>query len=446
MRRAPLRHVRLAGVYEVVGTVRSTRLVVRVVTRMGKLLIYLISSDEIEVAQMAEERFEPRLSALMMAVREMPSPQQVYRDKAKMRFERAEGAVHLYRHSDIIAINRHPAILGNGGRGGSMGAAAPLIPLDIDGEEHAKWRRLLDPLFAPKQVKLLEESVRILARELIDDFAGKGEVELFSQFCVPLPCLTFLRLVGAPVEDLDFFMEFKDGVIHPEGDTIEQMTANQEAAGAKLYAYFREYLTRRRAEEPRPDVIGSLLAAEIDGEPLTDDELLNIMFLLMFAGLDTVTASMSCLFAWLAGHPDERERIVREPASIPGAIEELMRYESPVPAGTRYATSDIDLGDGLVIKAGEAIHALWAAANVDEEAFPEPLDVNFDRARHTHIAFASGTHRCLGSHLARLELRLALEEFHRRIPEYAVAPDRPVVYDNVAVRAAKQLPLVFQSR
>jgi cytochrome P450 len=269
-------------------------------------------------------------------------------------------------------------------------------------------------------------------------------VELYSQFCVPLPCLTFLRLVGAPVEDLDFFLEFKDGVIHPQGDTLEEMDANMRAAGAKLYAYFGEYLARRRAEEPRQDVIGSLLAAEIDGVPLTDDELLNIMFLLMFAGLDTVTASLSCLFAWLAAHPDERRRIVRDPALIPAAVEELMRFESPVPSGTRYATADIDLGDGLVIKDGEAIHAVWAAANVDEEAFPDPLEVNIDRARHTHIAFASGTHRCLGSHLARLELRLALEEFHRRIPEYAPAPDRPVVYDNVAVRMAKQLPLTFQ--
>ena len=390
------------------------------------------------------ERFDTRLSGLMSTVREMSSPQRVYHEKAGIRFERVDGAVHLYRHGDIVAINRHPAILGNGGRGGNMGADLPLIPLDIDGEEHAKWRRLLDPMFAPKQVRLLEDAVRSLARELVDGFAAKGEVELYSQFCVPLPCLTFLRLVGAPVEDLDFFLEFKDGVIHPQGDTLEEMDANMRAAGAKLYAYFGEYLARRRAEEPRQDVIGSLLAAEIDGVPLTDDELLNIMFLLMFAGLDTVTASLSCLFAWLAAHPDERRRIVRDPALIPAAVEELMRFESPVPSGTRYATADIDLGDGLVIKDGEAIHAVWAAANVDEEAFPDPLEVNIDRARHTHIAFASGTHRCLGSHLARLELRLALEEFHRRIPEYAPAPDRPVVYDNVAVRMAKQLPLTFQ--
>ncbi|MEU6745443.1 cytochrome P450 [Spirillospora sp. NPDC046719] len=394
---------------------------------------------------MSAERYEPRLSALMMAVREMPSPQSVYRDKARLRFERAEGAVHLYRHRDIVAVNRHPAVLGNGGRGGSFATDLPLIPLEIDGEDHVKWRRLLDPLFAPKQVRLLEDAIRALAGELIDAFLPKGEVELYSQFCVPLPCLTFLRLVGAPAEDLDFFLDFKEGVIHPQGDTIEEMDANMQAAGAKLYGYFAEYLAGRRAEEkPRQDVIGALLAADIDGKPLTDDELLNIMFLVMFAGLDTVTASLSCLFAWLAGHPEERGSLVADPSLIPGAVEELMRFESPVPGGTRYATADIDLGDGLAIHAGEAIHAVWAAANVDETTFPDPLSVDIHRSRHTHIAFASGTHRCLGSHLARLELRLALEEFHRRIPEYELSSDGQIVYDNIAVRMAKHLPITFK--
>jgi cytochrome P450 len=393
---------------------------------------------------MAEARFDSRLSALMVAVREMQSPQQVYNEKAGIRFERVDGVVNLYRLEDIVKVNRNPGTLGTGGRGGSFGNDMPLIPLEIDGEEHAKWRRLLDPLFAPKQVKLLEDSIRTLARELITDFAADGEVELHSRFCVPLPCLTFLSLIGAPIEDLDFFLEFKDGVIHPAGDTVEEMDANMAVAGMKLFEYFGGYLAQRRAEtEPRQDVIGALLVAEVDDSPLTDMDLLNILFLLMFAGLDTVTAALSCMFAWLADHPEERRRIVANPALIPGTVEELLRYESPVPAGVRYATEEIDLGDGLVIEAGEAIHAVWAAANVDPNSFEDPLRVDIDRARHTHIAFASGTHRCLGSHLARTELRLALEELHLQIPEYSVKPGDQVEYDNIAVRSAHRLPLEF---
>ncbi|MET7924360.1 cytochrome P450 [Streptomyces sp. NPDC005349] len=395
---------------------------------------------------MATARFDVRLSSLMAEVRDMSSPQQLYRDKTRVRAERIDGAVHLYRHQDITAVNRHPAVLGNGGAGGTFATGTPLIPLEIDGADHAKWRRLLDPMFSPKQVKRLEGAVRTRARELIDGFAGQGQVELYSRFCVPLPCLTFLNLIGAPVEDLDFFLAFKDGVIHPEGDTAEEIDANMASAGAKLYGYFADLLAERRRSEARDDVIGALLVAEVDGRRATDDELLNILFLLMFAGLDTVTASLSCMFAWLATHPAEREKIVKEPALIPSVVEELLRHESPVPSGQRYATESIDLGDGLVIEAGEAIHAVWAAANVDSDAFPDPLKVDFERQRHTHIAFASGTHRCLGSHLARLELRLALEEFHRRIPDYEVTPDDGIRYANIAVRAAQYLPLTLPSK
>jgi cytochrome P450 len=377
----------------------------------------------------------------------MAQPQNFYCDKAgTVRAECADGVVSLYRHDDIIKINRHPAILGNGGQGGSFGNDNPLIPLEIDGEDHKKWRRLLDPLFAPKQMAPLEESVRELAGELIDRFLQRGEAELYEAFCVPLPCLTFLRLVGAPIADLDFFLDFKDGVIHPEGETVEEMNANMAVAGGKLLEYFAGFLADRRAEtEEKNDIIAVLLRSKVDGEPITELELLNILFLLMFAGLDTVTASMSCIFAWLGQHPEERDRLVADPSLIPAAVEEIMRYESPVPSGQRFATEDIDLGGGLVIKAGDAIHAIWAAANVDPTAYDDPLRVDFGRGRMNHIVFASGTHRCLGSHLARLELRIAVEELLHRIPDYAVTAGDQLVYDNVSVRAVTHLPVSFRS-
>jgi cytochrome P450 len=391
------------------------------------------------------ERFDPRLSQFTQSVATMATPQTVYYDKAaNVRAERIDGVVHLYRQADIVAINRHPAVLGTGGRGGSFGHDGKLIPLEIDGTEHRKWRRLLDPMFAPKQVARLEDSVRQLARELIDNFADKGKADLAEDFSVPLPCLTFLRLLGAPVEDLDFFLEFKDGVIHPKGDTIEEQSEHMAAAGAKLLGYFNDFLAKRKAAADKgDDIIGSLLTAEVEGQPLNDMELLNILFLFMFAGLDTVTSSMSCTFAWLAQHPDERQKLVDDPSLIPAAVEEIMRFESPVPSGMRYAEDEIDLGDGLIVHKGEAMHPIWAAGNVDPNAYPDPLTVDFAR-RPNHIVFASGTHRCLGSHLARLEMRLAVEEVLRRIPNFSVAPDEELVYDNVAVRNVTYLPIVFE--
>lgn len=392
------------------------------------------------------ERYDPRASEWVQALATVPHPQRYFYDKSKdVRAERApDGVVWLYRHDDIVAINRHPAVLGTGGHGSQFGNDNPLIPLEIDGEEHRKWRRLLDPLFAPKRVALLTDSVRHLASELIEGFLPNGEAELYEDFCVPLPCLTFLRLVGAPVEDLDFFLEFKDGVLHPAGDSMEEMQANMVVAAGKIYEYFVGFLAdKRKNAEHLDDVIAHLIRSNVDGEPITDATLVNILFLLMFAGLDTVTSAMSLAFAWLGQHPAERDRLIADKSLIPAAVEEMMRYESPVPSGIRYASEDIDLGDGLVIKAGEAIHVSWAAANVDPTFYDDPLTTNFDRGRKDHLVFASGTHRCLGSHLARLEMRLAVEELLDRIPNYSVADDDSLVYDNVAVRMVKRLPITF---
>ncbi|ORW94506.1 cytochrome [Mycobacterium szulgai] len=387
------------------------------------------------------ERFVTRLAPLTLAVKNMAGPQSVYHEKAKeVRAERVQpGVITLYRRDDLVRVNRHPAVLGAGGRGGNFGNDNPLIPLEIDGEDHKKWRRLLDPLFAPKQMTRLEGLVRKRAAELVEGFAGEPAAELYEAYCIPLPCLTFLEFLGAPAEDLEFFIGFKDGVLHPQGNTREQIRASQASAGAALFDYFAGFLGQRRADGAvGDDVLSVLLRARIDDQPLSDAELLNIIYLLMFAGLDTVTASMSCLLAWLGQHPYERRRLAEEPASIPRAIEELMRYESPAPSSIRYATADIDLGDGLTIRAGEAIHVSWAAANVDPTAYPDPLRVDFDRGRFHHLAFGSGVHRCLGSHLARLELRVALEEFLARIPDYTVDTDG-LVYDNVSVRTVQQL-------
>ena len=242
---------------------------------------------------------------------------------------------------------------------------------------------------------------------------------------------------------MDFFLEFKEGVVHPEGETTEEIDANMAVAGGKLMEYFVGFLAdKRKHADKQDDVIATLIKSEIDGQPLAEFDLVNILFLLMFAGLDTVTSSMSCVFAWLGQHPDERRRLVEDMSLIPAAVEELMRYESPVPSGMRYPEQDIDLGDGLVVPAGTEINAFWAAANVDPTFYDDPLTVRLDRGRKDHMVFASGTHRCLGSHLARLELRLAVEELLRRVPDYTVDADA-LTYDNCAVRAVENLWISF---
>ncbi|HEU5309657.1 MAG TPA: cytochrome P450 [Acidimicrobiia bacterium] len=321
--------------------------------------------------------------------------------------------------------------------GAYMGAGRPLIPLMLDGDAHTKYRKLLDPLFAPKVVAQLTTRVRALADELIDGFVADGKVELYNTFCEPLPSMVFLTLLGLPLDDLDFLLWFKNGIIRPDDDD-HRITAN-----TKMIEYLYAELDRREARgEPGDDLIGGFITAEVDGETLTREDVIDITFLLVLAGLDTVAASLSCMVDWLARHPDQRQRLLDDPALLPAAIEELMRYETPVVAGGRYATADFELG-GEPIKAGDQLTVCWAAANLDGDSFDDPLAVDFDRAAKRHIAFASGFHRCLGSHLARMELSVILGALHERIPDYALDPDQEPGYNNTMIRTVDPLPLVF---
>ncbi len=321
-----------------------------------------------------------------------------------------------------------------------MGAGRPLIPLMLDGDDHTKYRKLLDPLFAPKVVAQLATRVRTLADELIDGFVADGRVELYNSFCEPLPSMVFLTLLGLPLSDLDFLIWFKNGIIRPTDDD------HRVSANTKMIEYLYAELDRREASgDPGDDLIGGFITAEVDGQTLTREDVIDITFLLVLAGLDTVAASLSCIVDWLARHPDQRQRILDDPTILPAAIEELMRFETPVVAGSRYATANFRIG-GEQVKAGDTIRVTWAAANLDDASFDDPLAVDFDRAAKRHIAFASGFHRCLGSHLARMELTTILGALHDRIPDYAPDPEREPGYNNTMIRTVDPLPLVFTPR
>ena len=370
-------------------------------------------------------------------------PQRAYHDLALASpFTAPDGMPLVTRMAELIALNRHPAVHQTDGVHFNLGGKRPLIPLDLDGAEHTRFRKLLDPLFSPKSVARLSGQVRELTNALIDDFAGKGEVELFEAFCVPLPSQIFIRLLGLPMSDLPRFVAFKDATVRPEGATEEERDAFRARAGEAMYSYLQDVLEQRRREPPRDDLIGGFLTTEVDGDRLSDDDIIDICYLLVIAGLDTVTSSISCLVAWLAQHPEERDRLVQDPSRLPEAIEELMRFESPVHLGHRWITEDIEI-EGRRFQGGTKVMVVWASANLDPDAVSDPLTVDPERPDVRHVSFASGFHRCLGSHLARLELRIALEELHRRIPDYRITPGAAPVYLNYGVRAAIQLPLSF---
>ena len=359
------------------------------------------------------------------------------------RVTRSGGTVELTRFDDIVAVTRRRDVHSMDPDTAvvvslALGAGRPLIPLMLDGEQHTKYRKLLDPLFAPRQVARLEPVIRNLAETLIDAFAADGQVDFFDAFCEPLPSQIFLSQLGLPLDDVPFLLWVKNGVIRP---TDEEHRAS---AGPKLIEYLDAELSRRESSgRVQDDLIGGFLAAEVDGHRLTHEDVIDITFLLVLAGLDTVTASLSCMVDWLARHPAERDRLVADPSLLPGAIEELMRVHTPVVAGSRHATTAFEIS-GMEVKAGDELRVVWAAADMDPDMFPEPTRVDFERPNNRHIAFASGFHRCLGSHLARLELRVAIETLHRRIPDYRLDLSRAPGYLNTAgVRCVDPLPLTF---
>jgi cytochrome P450 len=367
-------------------------------------------------------------------------------------FDRGDNSpLVVSRHDDIVFINQQKSILGNGDAGPQMGAMQRLIPLDIDGNEHTKFRRLLDPLFAPRsktsQIANLEPEVRRLANALIDDFVDVGQVELYRQFCTPLPTIIFVSLLGLPDSDRTFFLEVKDDIVHAAGGSPEADAELRINAALRMFGYLDEQLKLRNANPDKyPGLLTGLISAEVEGQKLTHQEQLNISFLLMVAGLDTVTGALSLMFSRLARHPREQQAVRDDPALVASTVEELLRWESPVQCGHRLATEDMTLPSGYQVEAGDHLQLLWAAGNIDESFCPGAMSVQLDRKNNRHIAFASGVHRCLGSHLARMELKCALEEFHNRVADYHVTPGESVRYGTGTVRCAEYLPLLVKAR
>jgi cytochrome P450 len=384
---------------------------------------------------------EPELAA----ARASAEPQPMYVDlveRCSVR-EITPSVFSLVGMEDILYVNKHPNVEQ---ASKYLGSNRPAIPLGLDGEEHRKYRRLLDPVFTARRVEPLASQVGQVANDLIDLFVGRGEVEAYRAWCEPLPSTVFLSIMGLPMEDLADFLHFKDLTLSNEdlGEVSVEELARRRMEGVMwIQDYFtRDLDAREREPSDRDDMIGWLLSAEVDGHRLTREDILDILGLLMIAGLDTVAASLACFLSYLARHPGDRRRIVAEPQLIPSAVEELMRFESPVVDGYRLVIEGITLPSGVALPAGSILAISWSGANLDPAAFPDPLKVDLERKPNAHIGFASGFHRCLGSHLARMEMRVALEVWHARIPDYAVKPGVELVYSGNP-RAPHHFPLVW---
>jgi cytochrome P450 len=321
------------------------------------------------------------------------------------------------------------------------------LPLEVDPPSHTAYRHVLQPLFNPVRMKALEPQIRSIVTDLIDGFASKGRAEYIAEFAHELPARAFLALMGWPLEDAPMFTEATDTTLRGvPGGTEEESAAARAAAAGKMLEYFAQIIADRRGVEiDHSDITMSIMNSdiEIDGERrrLTDDELCNMFMLLLIAGLHTTQGTLAWSVMHLAANPEQRKRLIDDPAEIPAAVEELLRMEAAVSAGRR-ATRDTTVG-GVRLKAGDQLLVVLCGANRDEREFADPGHVVVDRAPNRHLSFGAGPHRCLGSHLARVELRIALEELIGRLPDIEPDPDVPAVSNSGQVRGVMELFVRF---
>jgi cytochrome P450 len=359
-----------------------------------------------------------------------------------------EGSLVLSRKADIDEALRHPEMFTSNMSAVDLKNVRPLIPLQIDPPDHKKFRKLLDPIFAPRFMTAMEEDVAVLVNDLIDRFIERGEVDFSAEFSTPYPSQVFLTLLGLPLNELPRFLAMKDGIIRPDHVTgrpygSKEADAHQQEVADSIYAYFNQVLDERELS-PQADLVSRFLSAEVDGHQLTREDILDICFLFLIAGLDTVSATLDCMFSFLSQHPEHRQQLVDDPSLIPSAIEELLRWETPVQMVARAAVDDGSFA-GCPVKKGDNIVLMLGSANTDDLEVEDAQAVRFDREVNRHIAFGGGIHRCLGSHLARMELRVALREWHRRIPEYSVEPGHTLVY-TPNIRSIEHFPMRFTAK
>jgi cytochrome P450 len=317
------------------------------------------------------------------------------------------------------------------------------IPLQLDGSAHARWREILDPLFTLNRIEGYRNLAQNECGTLISDFAAAGGGDFVQAFTVPFPSRIFCIIMGLEPAELDDYLVWQRALadVHNAPADRDAVLRRYSEAREEVHKVFARIREDRLRGGFRDDIVSALLTAQLDGRPVTEDEYHNVCVLLFAAGLETVTATLGNIIWWLAEHPKERQRLIDDSSLISKAVEEFLRYESIVATG-RVVTQDTELG-GQQLSPGDRVMLLTGSADRDEAVFDRPDEVIFNRSPNRHLAFGGGPHRCLGSHLARMELRIAVEEILRAMPDFEITPGAEVVRSMGTIKNFDALPLTL---
>jgi cytochrome P450 len=310
----------------------------------------------------------------------------------------------------------------------------PLAPLEFDPPSHGPLRAILSPAFGPRPMQEIEADLRELSVELLDRIVPRGECEFVDAYAKRLPIVTFLRLVDLPLADRDYLLELTEMSVRPRSQ------ADQVRAFGGLHEYTQKWIVKRR-EWPGADLFSRIVNARIGDRPLTDAETAGMLSNVIFGGLDTVASALSFTARCLAENPQVRAQLLADRRLIPTAIEEFLRRFG-IPNTAREMTRDFEY-KGLLFKAGERILLPKTLHGLDERRFAKPLEVDFARPKAPHAAFGDGPHRCPGSFLARLEMKVFLEQWLDRIPDFHIPPGETPRTSSGPVNGVLYLPLAW---
>ncbi len=346
------------------------------------------------------------------------------------------------RYADVAAVAGDPehfssvsvAVVGRKPGEGLNLLDAP--PITTDPPFHGEFRRLLLPAFAPRVIERLTGWTAEVAQQLVADIDASGDttVDAAERYARHLPVRVIAAMLGVPAEEEDQFTDWTVRILRTDPTDLSDSTA----ATKELLAYFRAHVQARR-DDPghHDDIITMLMNAELHDEPIQDRHVVSACFLMLIAGIDTTWSSIGAALAHFGAHAEDRRRLLADPALLPGAIEELLRFYAPV-TQARIAVEGASLG-GHTIPAGDRVLLPLPAANRDPEVFDDPETFRLDRAENRHLSFGVGIHRCLGSNLARMELRVALETWLAAFPDYSLVPGEPLEWTGGNIRGPRRV-------
>jgi cholest-4-en-3-one 26-monooxygenase len=386
-------------------------------------------------------------------------PADLYRELREARVVRQDAPMKggdpfwaFFRQEDIDQISKHPAQFSSAAKSAFLNDVPedqlPLMRtmiLNMDPPEHIKYRRIVRNAFTPAKVDSYEANFRKVVREAVDAVLARGECEFVTDIACVLPLAAICEILGVPIEDRTRFFEWTNTMLGADDPDLTTSEFDGQMAAAELYMYSDKLMALHR-EQPRDDIVGALLRGTVQGEHLTEDEFRSFMLLLIVAGNETTRTMTSQGMRLLLEHPEQYRMLVEDPALIPDAVEEILRFNPAVINFRRTATEDVELA-GQQLAAGDKVVMFYQAASRDEALFENPDCFDITRpqredVRNNHRAFGIGEHFCLGSHLARLQLRVVFEEIVRSIRNPRLNGDIKWLRSNF-IHGIKEMPVVF---